>query len=128
MRIIVTGSRSWKDKKTIFKRLEKLGNHDGPDDPTEITIVHGNAKGADQLAAECAYMLGYVIEPHNADWDRYGKKAGPIRNQEMAKLGADLCIAFWDEQSPGTRNMLALANKYNIPCEITTVNWSVRGV
>ena len=56
-------------------------------------IVHGDATGVDESFATAAKGLGVAVEAHPADWDRLGKKAGPMRNGEMVRAGADLCIA-----------------------------------
>jgi len=115
VRVIVTGSREWNDRGRIANRLALLPLcYPG----AIITIVHGNARGADRLAAEEAYKLGLLVEPHNADWESVGKQAGFIRNEEMAKEGADLCIAFWDGESRGTYDMMERASKYHIPLDI----------
>lgn len=111
-RVIVCGSRRWRDRDAIVNRLFKL--------PADTTIVHGNAQGADRIAHQEAQKLGLLVEPHPADWERYGKTAGPIRNKLMADLGADLCIAFWDGLSTGTRNMIDQAEKVGIPVEVIT--------
>jgi len=57
-------------------------------------------------------------EPHPADWERHGRAAGPIRNQEMADAGADLCIAFPYGIGKGTYDMIERARKAGIPVEI----------
>ena len=111
-RVIVCGSRRWNDRDRIASRLVDL--------PTNSIVVHGNAKGADRIAHQEAQKLGLLVEPHPADWGRYGKTAGPIRNKEMADLGATLCIAFWDGQSAGTRNMIEQAKQRGIPVEVIT--------
>jgi hypothetical protein len=108
-RIIVCGSRKWLDRERIADRLF--------DCPTDATIVHGNAKGADRIAHQEAQKLGLLVEPHPAEWERYGKRAGIIRNEEMAALGAELCIAFWDGSSVGTRHMMGAAAARGIPVE-----------
>lgn len=110
MRVIVCGSRGWKDWTHIAHRLGQL--------PAKSTIVHGGAKGADQMAARAAERLGHTVEPHLADWEMYGNRAGYVRNREMARRGADLCLAFWDGDSPGTRNMIGLCREQGIPVEI----------
>lgn len=110
LRVIVCGSRDWTDREQIADRLFDL--------PPGSTIVHGNAKGADRIAAQEGQKLGHTIEPHPADWDRYGKAAGVIRNQIMADLGADLCLAFWDGRSRGTQHMTDLADAKGIPLEL----------
>jgi hypothetical protein len=105
-RVIVCGSRRWHDREAISERLGALVNELAPDDPT---IVHGGAHGADTIAGEEAQKHGLLVEEHPAWWQGHGKAAGPIRNEEMAALGADRCIAFWDGRSTGTADMIARA-------------------
>lgn len=59
-----------------------------------MIVVHGDAPGADRLAKEWAQERGIEQEAHPADWKRLGEIAGPVRNDGMAQLGADGCIAF----------------------------------
>ena len=68
--------------------------------------------------------MGFTVENHPADWDRYGRGAGPKRNDKMAKLGAQKCIAFWDGISSGTKDMTDRAQLNNIPVEV--VPWTRR--
>jgi hypothetical protein len=98
----------------IVSRIAALSD-DFPEQ--SITIVHGDAPGADKMAAEIAAERGFGVEPHPADWDLYGLKAGPIRNRDMARAGADLCIAFWDGASKGTKSMLLEARRAGITTE-----------
>jgi hypothetical protein len=120
VRVIVCGSRGWRDKGQIVDRLAQL--------PTDATVVHGDARGADRLAADAAKRLGLAVEPHPADWRWHRKQAGVLRNAEMAEAGADLCIAFWDGQSPGTLDMIERAQAHGIPVEIrgTQPDWHVK--
>jgi hypothetical protein len=95
----------------IYHRLRKF--------PSDTVFVHGNAKtGADSIADEILGVLKREVEIYPALWKKYGKSAGPIRNQEMAEAGADLCLAFWDGKSKGTGNMIQWAMKLDIPVEI----------
>jgi hypothetical protein len=110
MRVIVCGSRDWTDREAIANRLFEL--------PVDSVIVHGAARGADKIAAQEAQKLGLLVEEHPADWDHYGKRAGFLRNERMAKIGADLCIAFWDGRSRGTSMMVDLAERHGIPLEL----------
>lgn len=111
-RIIVTGSREWKDPSAARKAIaDRLFDCD-----VESIIVHGAARGADRFAHQEAEKLGLLVEPHPADWSK-GKSAGFQRNEEMARLGADLCIAFWNGKSNGTKHMLEMAEKYGIETE-----------
>ena len=117
MRVIITGSRRWKDRKRIENRLFDLAiEHAGNLD--DLVIVHGSAKGADRIAHQEAEKAGLRVEPHPADWEQYGKRAGVIRNEEMAELGGDLCIAFWDGRSKGTADMMERAKEHGIPVEV----------
>lgn len=124
-RIIVAGSRdlnpdSYDVIKTTLQR--ELGNTD----PAKITIVHGAARGADQLAAQAARQLGMRVEGHRADWDTHGKAAGPIRNQQMLDSGAQRLIAFVDkplDQSRGTADMIRRAR--NAGMATTVINTSL---
>lgn len=84
------------------------------------TLVHGGATGADTEAALAGQrLLNLPIEVHRADWSKYGRAAGPIRNKAMVNLGADLCLAFPDhpkgQGSRGTWNCIDLAHQAGIP-------------
>lgn len=87
--------------------------------PTDDTVVvHGNAAGADRIAHQEAQKLGLRVEPHPADWQQHGKRAGIIRNLEMVESGVDLVIAFWDGRSTGTAHTMTEAKKRGIPVEV----------
>lgn len=118
MRVIICGTRRWTDRAMIEERLYDLVM-DAPRGE-EITIVHGGARGADRIAHQEAQKAGLLVEEHPAEWERYGKAAGFIRNKEMAELGADLCIAFWDGRSSGTAHMMGEARRAGIPVEVVT--------
>lgn len=81
-----------------------------------IVIVSGMAKGADMLGERYAAEYGLEVAEFPADWS-IGRKAGPIRNQQMADF-ADACICFWNGQSRGTQNMIGLAKAKGIPVKI----------
>jgi len=106
MRIIVTGGRDYCDFEVVMNELNALL-------PSLGTIVHGGARGADSLAEEWCQAAGVVSEVHPADWQVHGRPAGMIRNREMAKLGADLCLAF--PGGKGTLGMINEARKAGIP-------------
>jgi SLOG family YspA-like protein len=120
MRVIVCGSRRWHDRKAIEDRLYDLVI----DNPSEgnITIVHGDAPGADRIAHQEAQKAGLLVERH--PYKRFVggstsmKRAPLVRNEHMARLGADLCLAFWDGRSTGTAHMMDEARKRGIPVEV----------
>lgn len=113
-RVIVCGTRRWSDRERIAYVLSELQIDRG----WTPLIVHGAARGADRIAGEEAGKLGFHTEEHPAQWDLLGKRAGFVRNEEMAKAGASLCIAFWDGSSVGTQHMMDLAERYGIPTQI----------
>jgi hypothetical protein len=74
----------------------------------EVTeIVSGKARGADTLGEQYAKEKGIPVKEFPADWNKYGKAAGPIRNEEMARY-ADWLIAFWHPDCKGTTNMIRI--------------------
>ena len=99
MKIIVAGGREFNNKEIIFRCLDSVGIK------KEYTIISGHATGVDSMAELYAKERGLTLEIYPAQWDKYGKKAGPMRNHEMACNG-DALIAFWDGSSRGTKNML----------------------
>lgn len=111
-RVIIAGGRTFKD----YNRLSAVCDY-MLQNQSEIEIVSGTAMGADKLGEKYAQERGYKIVRFPAEWDRYGKAAGFIRNEEMAKY-ANALIAFWDGRSKGTQHMINLAEKYNLKLKI----------
>lgn len=132
MRVIVTGGRDYGDKAAVFECLDLLLDRA----PEGLTIVHGGATGADSIArrwVESREQSKPVNEdPHPALWYEecrascppnhrrpgaagrsYCPFAGFYRNQEMADLGADLCVAF--PGGRGTADMVRRAEAARIP-------------
>lgn len=113
-RILITGSRTWTDAGVIAGIL--AGYYD-PD----VTLISGACpRGADALAEEYWRLLGGRVERHPADWPRYGKRAGFVRNAQMVNAGADLCLAFIRDGSRGASHCAGLARAAGIPTEIRT--------
>ena len=86
----------------------------------EIIIVSGGARGADAIGERYAKENGFAVEKYPADWEKYGKSAGPIRNKQMAEI-ADYVICFWNEKSKGTKSMIDFAKKLNKPVRIKII-------
>jgi hypothetical protein len=63
---------------------------------------------------------GFEIEKYPADWEKYGKSAGPRRNEQMAKI-SDYIICFWDGKSKGTKSMIGYAKKYGKPIRVKII-------
>lgn len=114
MRVIVTGSRKWPDPLRVAHELNTLYLQHGP-----FTLTHGAcATGADAAAAHwqetAGRDLGCIEIKHPADWDQFGKRAGPIRNKKMIEAGADLVLAFPLPEGSGTQHTIELARAAGI--------------
>lgn len=115
MRILITGSRDWTDQRLIEAAIVEAMVF-GKDWPRIVpTIIHGGARGADSMADGVAIRRNLKQEAHPADWGQYGKRAGFIRNAEMVKSGADICLAFIKNESKGATMCADLAEKAGIP-------------
>lgn len=102
MKIIFCGSREWLNRDTIKFVMQSLKDNLGT-----FTVIEGEARGADSMARSVAEELKLPIEKYPADWDRYGKGAGHIRNSAMLKEGrADAVVAFQLNHSRGTQHMI----------------------
>lgn len=117
MKVLVTGDRNYSDRekvKEILTTLVQLNSSMG--DHNEIILLHGAAKGADTLAGEVGASLDFRVVAIPADWERYGRAAGPIRNRQMLDEQPDLVIAFHDdiENSKGTKDCLMEAERRGI--------------
>lgn len=119
MRVIVCGGRSFQDKEFCFKKLDELiGSLEN------VEIVSGNAKGADAFGEEYALKNSLKLSVFKANWKKYGKAAGPIRNREMYHYALEdnaMIIAFWDGISKGTKNMIDIASKDGADVKVVTI-------
>ena len=84
-------------------------------------VVSGKARGADSLGELWANENNVKLSDFPADWDRYGKRAGYVRNEEMGHY-ADKAIIFWDGASKGTKNMIDIMKKLKKPCKVYLYN------
>ena len=112
MKVIIAGGRNFDDYELLCKTVDYYLSKQ-----TDIEIVSGTAKGADQLGERYAKERGYPIKRFVPDWGYYGRRAGFIRNEEMA-IYADVLIAFWDEMSKGTKHMIDLAELHGLKTRI----------
>lgn len=105
--LAVIGSRSFDDEPRMQHVLTSLISELGI-----TTVVSGGARGADAMAANIAHALGLTVEIFKPDWKQYGRGAGPIRNKLLVDA-ADVVLAFWDGQSPGTKHAISYAKSTN---------------
>lgn len=132
MRVLVCGSRHFNDYEKLKQWLDWyiLPNNE------KHTIIEGEARGADLLARKYAEGRGMDVLPFPAEWDKYGKAAGPIRNSQMLKEGKpELVIAFLgpvavseftsglsdSKYSSGTKNMIDQARKAGVETVVVDV-------
>ncbi|MCW2902226.1 MAG: 62, gp24 [Streptosporangiaceae bacterium] len=114
-RILLTGSRRWSDRVALIRGLSDASALAADDEP--CVLVHGDCRtGADAMGEEVWTDWAMVWpklylrpEPHPANWYKYGKSAGPIRNSEMVHAGADVCLGFPLPGSDGTLDCMRKA-------------------
>lgn len=117
MRVLVCGSRDYANRERMFRLLNEILMEAAQMDEG-VTLIHGAARGADSLADEWGHLASPVeIESYPADWDRHGKRAGYVRNQQMLDEGQpELVVAFYSavERSRGTSMMVDIARKAGV--------------
>lgn len=118
-RVIIAGSRHYADYsqlRDVCDNLlaDKCQTH-------RIVIVSGGAQGADSLGENYARERGYALKRYPAQWDKYGRAAGPIRNAEMAR-NADALVLFWNGKSRGSLNMKQEAEKIGLPVRTVMID------
>lgn len=117
LRIIIAGSRVFDN----YNLLESTISEFLIENTNNVEIISGTARGADQLGEQFARNHGYQVRRFPANWNLYGKSAGPIRNREMAEYasgGQGVLFAFWDGKSRGTKSMINLAKKYGLEVHV----------
>jgi len=130
MRVIIAGSREFGDYELlnkeclrIFRELKSEGFNT---DREVIEIISGGARGADSLGEIFGKAYGLKIKRFIPDWDGLGKRAGYVRNDEMAKFAKQdsqlgVLIACWNGVSKGTKHMIDLANKQSLRVYIVNI-------
>lgn len=117
MRVLICGSRNFNRYDVMGRVMEPIFRYyyDPSKGTSDIVVISGKARGADKMGEEWAEEFNLPVEEYPADWNKYGKSAGYIRNKQMLEEGKpDLVVAFPIGESRGTRNMISLAEKANI--------------
>ena len=115
--LLIAGSRNYTDRDTFNRVTEEY--IDSEDAFT--VIVAGGAAGADELAKDYALEHGLQYIEFPADWEKYGRAAGPKRNDEMVKFIKEKngrALYFWDGESKGTKQCIESARKNGIDVTI----------
>lgn len=117
MRLIIAGSRDFRDKAKLFRIVDMYLMEFG-----EVTIISGGARGADRLGERYSKARGLGNpDVFMADWDNLGKPAGNIRNGEMA-ISADRAIVFMKNNSSGSKDMINKMRKLKKPVQVVYCN------
>lgn len=114
--MIIAGSRSFVNYHLFVSFMEMYM----PKDLSKLEIVSGGAIGTDIMGELYAKANNIPCKVFPADWDKFGKRAGYVRNEEMAKY-AKACMCFWDGESKGTKHMIDLAKQYKLNLKVVMV-------
>lgn len=110
-KLIIAGSRDFNDYPLLAATMDRLY----PVSPD--AIISGTARGADKLGERYAKEHDIYLIQVPADWDRYGKRAGYLRNEEMADMATHVLL-FWDGESKGTKHMRDISKKHNLVVDV----------
>ena len=113
--LLVAGTRTIEAKITVQAVIYLMIK-----DVENLRIITGCAQGVDKIAREYAQRKNIKYTVYKAEWDKYGKSAGPIRNKEMAKV-ADQAVIIWDGKSKGAANMIKQLRENQVPTEIIKI-------
>lgn len=109
MKIAIVGSRNYPHLERVWEYVQTL--------PPDTVIISGGARGVDRTAEAAARKRGLPVMIFAAEWGKYGKAAGMIRNEYIVAV-ADQIIAFYDGTSRGTANTIDRARKAGKPVEV----------
>jgi hypothetical protein len=114
VRVIISGSRTIKDKDLVWKALNESR--------FVITeLISGGAQGVDSLGEAWARSKNIPVKVYRPDYSLPNPKYAPLlRNQKMAEIG-DALIAIWADESRGTAHMISCMEKLHKPMEVTKV-------
>ncbi|WP_312723961.1 DUF2493 domain-containing protein [Stutzerimonas kunmingensis] len=108
VRLIVCGGRDYADRARVFEVLDHILLTRGISE-----IIQGEAPGADRWAREWAINRDVKLTRCRAEWEKYGKRAGPVRNRHMLTLKPDGVVAF--SGGRGTADMITAAQEAGVP-------------
>ena len=112
-KVIIAGGRDFSDYDLLKVKMNRILSNIAD----EIVVISGTARGADSLGEKYATEMGYKLEKYPANWNKYGKRAGYLRNEQMADV-AHACVCFWDSKSKGTKHMIDLANEKKLKLRV----------
>ena len=120
-KIIICGDRAWSDAEAVLKVYSVLKLYENPVTKVlEVRVIEGGADGIDEVARKLCNKLKIKYNTIEAKWAQHGKKAGPLRNQSMLRMGPTAVYAFHKNiaDSRGTKDCIAQAKELNIPVKL----------
>ncbi len=106
MILLISGSREYPKLDLVKEYVNNL--------PQDTILLNGRAHGVDNVARNTALFRDLIVHDYLAEWKKYGKSAGFIRNHIMVNL-ADLIVCFWDGESHGTQDVIDFSLSINKP-------------
>ena len=113
MKVLICGDKNWKSYEVIEEYIKTL--------PPGSIVIHGDCRGADRMAGFLADRYGHTVIRCPAEWEKYGRAAGPIRNRRMIEdYHPERVVAFHDniDKSKGTADMIRVATAHGIVTEV----------
>lgn len=117
MNVLIAGGRDFDDEDLMIATLNDLIKEGKLPHESQWAIVSGMAVGADMIGYRLAKANGIPVKQYPANWIKYGRSAGYVRNREMAKV-SDVLVAFWDGKSKGTKHMIDTMKAISKPAYI----------
>lgn len=119
MNIGIVGTRYLNDNQQdkVQHRIEEILREKRPE-----SVITGDASGVDSLARSLGQKYAQNVIVHHADWKKFGKSAGPRRNTKIIE-DSDEVYAFWDGESPGTKNSIEQAKQKGVPVTVVELDF-----
>lgn len=121
--VTIAGPRDYTDNEFVINILDGLLSNIVTKHNRRVHIIEGGAYGVDALAKLYALQNKLPYTEVKADWDKYGRSAGPRRNQKMAEM-SDYCIVFY-KGTRGSASMISEALKQNVPVYVVSISEKV---
>lgn len=127
LRVLVCGSRTFTDREAVDAVLNGIAAATD----RNLIVIHGAARGADRMAHDWTTLNDVPVLAFAANWNKYGKRAGFVRNSEMLEDGKpDVVWAFVDKplsESKGTKMMVDIACKGGVTCYVVEKHQPLKG-
>jgi len=111
IKVVIAGSRTFNDYELLKTKMDAILQNQ-----TEVEIVSGTAYGADQLGERYAQERGYPVKRFPAQWEKFGRRAGYLRNEEMANYASHVVV--FTNGSKGSQHMIDISTRLGLPLRI----------